>query len=337
MKTGVDCHGKEWEEYTEYYHPKFDISNQTFGELTALFRVKNNTASKQAAWLCSCSCGNEVVVLATYLRSGHTSSCGCMRYEKMAATHRKPLEPGQKFGRWTILYALPMRSGCKTGTDYMCECECGTRRAVSRQSLAKGSSTSCGCKRIDTCKERLTADLVGQKFGLLTVIELAERPKTAIGTGSYWKCRCDCGKEIITSQRALSVGQIHSCGCLKQSYGEYCITQILEENDITFQSEYTFPDLHGEGGGRLRYDFAVFDEDDNLIRLIEFDGPQHYEIGSGYYNSEEKIARTQKHDNLKNQYAFDHNIPIVRFPYTDIRGLTFDAIMGDKYLLHSPS
>lgn len=202
MKTGIDCHGKEWEEYTEYYHPKFDISNQTFGELTALFRVKNNTASKQAAWLCSCSCGNEVVVLA--------------------------------------------------------------------------------------------ADLVGQKFGLLTVLELAERPKTAIGTGSYWKCRCDCGKEIITSQRALSVGQIHSCGCLKQSYGEYCITQILEENDITFQSEYTFPDLHGEGGGRLRYDFAVFDEDDNLIRLIEFDGPQHYEIGSGYYNSEEKNSKDPK-------------------------------------------
>lgn len=74
-----------------------------------------------------------------------------------------------------------------------------------------------------------------------------------------------------------------------------------------------------------------------MIRLIEFDGPQHYEIGSGYYNSEEKIARTQKHDNLKNQYAFDHNIPLVRIPYKERDNITLELLLGDKYLLHSPS
>lgn len=96
-----------------------------------------------------------------------------------------------------------------------------------------------------------------------------------------------------------------------------------------YQPEYTFPDLHGESGD----DFAIFDEDDNLMRLIEFDGPQHYQIGSGYYNSKEKIARTQNHDNLKNQYAFDHNIPLIRIPYKERNNITLDLLLGDKYLL----
>lgn len=267
MRKGIDCHGKEWEEYTEYYHPKFDISNQTFGELTALFRVKSNAADRQAAWLCSCSCGNEVVVPASPLRSGHTSSCGCMRYEKMAATHRKPLEPGQKFGRWTILYALPMRSGCKTGTDYMCECECGTRRAVSRQSLAKGSSTSCGC--------------------------------------------------------ALSLG-------------EQNISQVLKENHIQFNSQQTFSDLVSDTGTSLRYDFAILSEEKQPIRLIEFDGPQHKQSFE-YFGGEESFQRLQNHDNLKNQYAFGHNIPLVRIPYKERDNITLDLLLGDKYLLYSPS
>jgi hypothetical protein len=35
----------------------------------------------QALWRCQCSCGNEIVVAAGHLASGHTRSCGCLQRE----------------------------------------------------------------------------------------------------------------------------------------------------------------------------------------------------------------------------------------------------------------
>lgn len=53
-------------------------------------------------------------------------------------------------------------------------------------------------------------DLVGQTFGRLVVIEL-------IGRGdhcTFWKCRCDCGKEIRARSHSLRGGSHRSCGCV---------------------------------------------------------------------------------------------------------------------------
>lgn len=50
---------------------------------------------------------------------------------------------GKKFGRWT-----PLRRGENSPaghTRWVCECDCGTVRAVSKKSLQSGKSKSCGC------------------------------------------------------------------------------------------------------------------------------------------------------------------------------------------------
>lgn len=39
-----------------------------------------------AQWRCLCDCGKRVVVLGSYLRSGHTQSCGCLQRER-STTH----------------------------------------------------------------------------------------------------------------------------------------------------------------------------------------------------------------------------------------------------------
>lgn len=53
----------------------------------------------------------------------------------------------------------------------------------------------------------------GQRFGRLVVVEYmgiqSKRPYYRL-----WKCRCDCGKEKITTARALVAGHTRSCGCL---------------------------------------------------------------------------------------------------------------------------
>ena len=51
-------------------------------------------------------------------------------------------------------------------------------------------------------------DLTGLRIGKLTVLEpTAERVRNAV----VWKCRCDCGQEILVESRKLKPGAIYSC------------------------------------------------------------------------------------------------------------------------------
>ena len=62
-------------------------------------------------------------------------------------------------------------------------------------------------------------DLTGQKFGYLTVIERAENKKEANGRERVaWKCKCVCGKEIISTTSNLLYGNPEkSCGCKREN------------------------------------------------------------------------------------------------------------------------
>lgn len=64
--------------------PKFeDLTGMTFGELEAIRYTGNGK------WLCKCSCGKELEVYASNLRSGGTRSCGCRFYQNGAETRIK--------------------------------------------------------------------------------------------------------------------------------------------------------------------------------------------------------------------------------------------------------
>lgn len=61
-------------------------------------------------------------------------------------------------------------------------------------------------------------NLVGQTFGLLTVIQQDEDYIDKSGRHfSKWLCKCECGKEDLVSVRGdmLTQGHVKSCGCLK--------------------------------------------------------------------------------------------------------------------------
>ena len=58
-------------------------------------------------------------------------------------------------------------------------------------------------------------DLTGLRIGKLTVMEpTEERIRNAV----VWRCRCDCGNEILVESRRLKPGAIYSCGCVKNPY-----------------------------------------------------------------------------------------------------------------------
>lgn len=64
-----------------------DLTGSSFGRLTVVKRVKNN--KRGAWWLCSCTCGNEVVVNSLRLKRGETKSCGCYKRESASIRRKK--------------------------------------------------------------------------------------------------------------------------------------------------------------------------------------------------------------------------------------------------------
>lgn len=171
MREGIDCNGKKWTEYIKPYPKRYDITGQVFGDLTALFRVDVDSSQKCALWLCKCSCGDEIVVRATALRSGHTKSCGCTSYQRVSQALSKELQPGDKFGRYTILYK---ESETGQGGLYRCRCECGVEKTIKRQFLLDGSIISCGRYSREEKSQRQLIDITGQRFGLLTVLSKSD-------------------------------------------------------------------------------------------------------------------------------------------------------------------
>jgi hypothetical protein len=57
-----------------------NISGVKFGRLIAVRRVENKGRHPQ--WLWRCDCGNEIIVASDHVKSGHTTSCGCVWAEK---------------------------------------------------------------------------------------------------------------------------------------------------------------------------------------------------------------------------------------------------------------
>ena len=57
-----------------------DLTGQKFTRLTVIERADNR--GKQPCWLCKCDCGNTKIIMGSSLRSGKTTSCGCMQKEK---------------------------------------------------------------------------------------------------------------------------------------------------------------------------------------------------------------------------------------------------------------
>lgn len=56
-------------------------------------------------------------------------------------------------------------------------------------------------------------DETGNVYGLLTVIERAENSK---GGAVKWKCKCECGNEVIVFASNLRKGNTRSCDCLRK-------------------------------------------------------------------------------------------------------------------------
>lgn len=129
----------------------------------------------------------------------------------------------QRFGRLT---ALRIVEGIDSKATWECRCDCGKMKNVSYHNLVQGRTKSCGCSR----SLSLAKDLSGRRFGRLTAIEPTGEKKNHC---FLWRCRCDCGKEVVVTSNALLMGNTRSCGCLsrdlKMENYKICAASALED------------------------------------------------------------------------------------------------------------
>lgn len=72
-------------------------------------------------------------------------------------------------------------------------------------------------------------DLIGQRFGRLTVIRRESNSKNG---QSRWLCYCDCGSTTIANSSNLRSGGVKSCGCLRKDNGyKQCKARKKEHRD----------------------------------------------------------------------------------------------------------
>lgn len=119
---------------------------------------------------------------------------------------------------------------------------------------------------------------------------------------------------------------------MKASRGEVKIHEILEQAGLNFEEEYSFPDLVSSTGRELRFDFAVFDDEGDLMFLLEYQGIQHY-LPKSKFGGYEGLRKQSYNDMLKREYCKKHNIILIAIPYTDELRVNYDYIMNAYYEL----
>jgi hypothetical protein len=130
----------------------------------------------------------------------------------------------------------------------------------------------------------------------------------------YINCRSKikiiCLKHGIFKQSPHSHINNHGCPDCYISKGEFKIKEILNNKNINFIFQKSFDNCKNENNKKLKFDFYLPKQ--NI--LIEYDGKQHYEPIE-YFGGLSSFKITNEYDNIKNNYAKNNNIKLIRIPY----------------------
>ena len=107
----------------------------------------------------------------------------------------------------------------------------------------------------------------------------------------------------------------------------------MEFFNIGFQTEKSFPDLIADSGRKLRFDFALYDDNKGLVGLIEYQGEQHYKE----HKRRPNFGKYQREvtDQMKRDYCTEHNIPLYEIRYDEDIPTSVRNILLELNLIHA--
>lgn len=261
------------------------IIGKKFGEWTVLSKVSTGR------YLCKCSCGTERIVYGHVLRYGRSKSCGCKGSENIVKTVNERYKEyiGKTIGSWTI---LEVTQGC-----FICECVCGEIRAVSRPTLLKGLSRSCGCQQ-HKLQQQTLLERYGDNIGCR-----AKNPRTA------WQMETAQSKEKLEEylssighrvrvsdlSKALGVSDCHVGRLVKQYdlskyIDRYPDVSSLENTVCTWLDEYGIEYITNDRSILGDLELDIFIPSKNLA--IELNGS--YWHSTIFKDSEYHLYKTER-------------------------------------------
>ena len=248
-------------------------------------------------------------------------------------------EKNEKYGFWKVIEPNVINPDTTAkqyiGKTVFSKCICTkcnkTIRYIRNNELKKQTQ----CRSCATVERNIqnSSVKIHNKYGLLEVIGDAGFKKRNDGSRRHFSlCQCKCGKIVEIMDNSLQNGNTTSCGCIG-SRGETIIKQILDKNNIIYDKDSIFPELLAETGRRLRFDFIIYNKDGSINRFVEFDGNQHKTgMWGGAWSNIETFETIQERDNIKNNFCLKHNYILVRLPYSTLKNMTLNKIMGNEYI-----
>lgn len=202
--------------------------------------------------------------------------------------------------------------------DMLVRCRrCGRSWESSPYKLYRSQGCDSCAKKDNGKQNRKTHDQFLQEvnathFGSILLLEDYQTGKHRIKVQC---CQCD---HVWTpmAQRLLRRG----CPKCISSKGEKKIERILIENHIPYKRQFSFFDLP-----KLRFDFAIFQKDGSLKRVVEYDGQQHFKPVKSW-GGEKRYKKQVENDARKNKYCIDNAIDLVRIPYTKYNEISLEML-----------
>ena len=124
----------------------------------------------------------------------------------------------------------------------------------------------------------------------------------------HQKIEIECKIHGVFLQKPKYHLQGNGCPVCKESKGEKEIRRLLNENGITYKSQFSFDDC--KNINKLAFDFYL----PNKNICIEFDGRQHFEPIE-YFGGVYSLERQKIKDKIKDNFCKNNNIKLIRIPY----------------------
>ncbi|MCU9614895.1 hypothetical protein OEV98_15225 [Caldibacillus lycopersici] len=133
-------------------------------------------------------------------------------------------------------------------------------------------------------------------------------------TNSPLKYKClECGYIGEKSWKSAKNG--YGClACSPSSVGEKMIAEWLLQKKIKHIRQYRINECRNNKP--LPFDFAVFDSQNHLFCLIEFDGEQHFNARD-FFGGKEAFLKRQENDQIKNTFCRENKIKLIRISYLE--------------------
>lgn len=294
-KSNAKLTHEEFTERCRTLHPKLRITSKYINSFTKID--------------CECLvCGNKWSATPADLL--HKTKTACPECRKKTAhpnikkTHEEFLSDLHSIT--DTIEILSEYQNAKTHVDCRCKI-CGHKWRSKPLNLLSGyGCKKCGTKR-SADKQRCTKENAQKKvhdiFPYIDIVGEYTNHNAPV------ECLCNkCGITWNPSVANLVKGE--GCPHCVESHGERRIRTYLENNSIEYESQKSFGELIGVGGGRLSYDFYIPD----CNTLIEYQGIQH-EKPVPKFGGEEQFEMQKEHDYRKRKYADENGFSLLEIWY----------------------